>query len=250
MKSFPWSLYTKKISQKIESPRNAGTIAERSGMRRVFGQGGDKEDGNFIRFSLLVDKEDGHIVDAKYVLFGQTALIAAAEFVCDLIVGKNYDQARRVTADLIEKEGSDKKGQSFPKETYPHINLVIDALEEATDHCMDIPLPTSYIAPPMPTNMGEVLEGGIPNWENLSVPEQLQIINQVLDQDIRPYIALDAGGVEVINLLEGQQLIISYQGNCTSCYSSTGATLSYIQQVLRAKVHPNIEVKPTGDFLE
>ena len=240
--------YNKKIAQKIDNPRNGGTLSERAGMRLVKGQGGDPTDGNFIRFFLLVDKEDGHIVDAKYLLFGQTPLIAAAEFVCDLIVGKNYDQAKRVSAELIENEAADKKGVSFPKETYPHLNLCIDALEDAAEKCTDIPLPTSYIAPPTPASFGEVLEGGIPNWYQMTIQEQLQLIDQVLDHDIRPYIALDAGGVEVINLLHGRQVIISYQGTCTSCYSSVGATLSYIQQVLKAKVHPDLEVTPDTEF--
>lgn len=242
MKPFPWALYSKKIVNKIENPLNAGLLNARKGFRLVLGQGGDKEEGNYVQFSLLVDKEDGQIVDAKYLAFGQTALIAAAEIVCDLIAGKNYDQAGRVSAELIVKEAADKRGNSFPVETYPHLNMVLDALDVAAGQCSDIPLPTSYIAPPMPTSMGEVLEGGIPNWASLNVEEQLHLINHVLDQDIRPYIALDAGGVEVINLLEGRQVVVSYQGSCTSCYSSTGATLSYIQQVLKAKVHPSLEV--------
>ena len=64
---------------------------------------------------------------------------------------------------------------------------------------------------------------------------------------MRPYIALDAGGVEVINLLEDKEVIIAYQGSCTSCYSAIGTTLSYIQQVLRAKVHPSLVVVPDID---
>lgn len=65
---------------------------------------------------------------------------------------------------------------------------------------------------------------------------------------MRPYIALDAGGIEVINLIEDKQVIIAYQGSCTSCYSSIGTTLSYIQQTLRAKVHPDLVVIPDMDF--
>jgi NifU-like protein len=55
---------------------------------------------------------------------------------------------------------------------------------------------------------------------------------------------LDAGGVTVVNLINDKELLISYQGACTSCYSSIGATLSYIQQVIRAKIHPDITVVP------
>ena len=78
----------------------------------------------------------------------------------------------------------------------------------------------------------------------LTLKKKIAVIEQVLDQDIRPYIALDAGGVTVLNLLNDKELIIGYQGSCTSCYSSIGTTLSYIQQVIRAKVHPTIVVVP------
>ena len=65
---------------------------------------------------------------------------------------------------------------------------------------------------------------------------------------MRPYIALDAGGVEVLNLVDDHQVLIAYQGSCTSCYSAVGTTLSYIQQVLRNKVHPSLVVVPDIDF--
>ena len=78
----------------------------------------------------------------------------------------------------------------------------------------------------------------------LSLKKKIAVIEEVMDRDIRPYIALDGGGVTVLNLIGDKELSIAYQGSCTSCYSSIGTTLSYIQQVLRAKVHPDIVVVP------
>jgi len=52
----------------------------------------------------------------------------------------------------------------------------------------------------------------------------------------------------VLKLREDREVIISYQGNCTSCYSAVGATLSYIQKVFRAQVHPDIVVIPDLEF--
>ena len=73
------------------------------------------------------------------------------------------------------------------------------------------------------------------------------LIEEVLDRDVRPYIALDAGGIVVLNLIHDTELVIAYQGSCTSCYSSIGTTLSYIQQVMRAKIHPDLVVVPDID---
>lgn len=247
--SFPWSRYSKKLMAKIDNPRAAGFFtkeeAEARTMRLAEGRDGSVKDGNAIALYWLVDKDDGIIVDAKFQVYGQSALIGAAEAACELLVGKNYGQARRISADLIDKHLRDKSDiPAFPKETYPHLNLILEAIDAAAEQCTDIPFADTYVAAPVPTDLGDVVPGGYPGWMELTLKKKIAVIEQVLDQDVRPYIALDAGGVSVLNLLNDKELIIAYSGSCTSCYSSIGTTLSYIQQVLKAKVHPDIVVVP------
>jgi NifU-like protein len=247
VRPFPWTEYSKKLVGKIEHPYCAGIFeksdAESRQMRLIVSQEGEIADGNALRFYWLVDPEDGMIVDARFQAFGQSALIGAAEAACELIVHKYYDQAGRIGADLIDKHLRDKvEVPAFPFETAAHLNLVVDAIEKAAAQCTDIPLPEAYISP-VPAVV-EGLEGGYPGWAELSLTKKLAVIEQVINQDVRPYIELDGGGVEVINLIENREVIISYQGNCTSCFSSTGATLSYIQQILRSKVCADIIVVP------
>jgi len=247
---FPWSRYSKKLEARIERPHNVGIFdkkeSEARGMRLVVAQDGEVEDGNCVALFWLVDKEDGTIVDACFQVLGQSALIGAAEIACDLLVGKNYDQAKRIGADLIDKYARDRSDEpAFPQETAPHLNLVLEAIEKAASQCSDIPLATSYAAPPAPMHLGEVLEGGYPGWAELTKKQKIAVIEDVMNNDIRPYIALDGGGVELLDLIDDAQVMIAYQGSCTSCYSSVGATLSYIQQVIRAKVHPDLSVIPS-----
>lgn len=246
---FPWSRYSKKMAAKIEQARCAGWFtkeeAEARLMRLAEGREGSIADGNEVVLYWLVDKDDGIIVDAKFQVYGQSVLIGAAEAACELLIGKNYDQARRISADLIDKQVRDKSDiPAFPKETYPHLNLILGAIDMAADQCTDIPFADTYVTTPIPVDMGDVTPGGYPGWLELPLKKKLAVIEQVLDQDIRPYIALDAGGVSVLNLLNDKELVIAYQGSCTSCYSSIGTTLSYIQQIIRAKVHPDITVVP------
>lgn len=246
--SFPWSRYSKKLNAKIDRPRCVGLFtkdqSEERGMRLAVGQEGAIDDGNVIRLFLLVDPDDGIIVDARFQVYGQSALIGAAEVACELMVGKNYDQARRISAELIDKQVRDRPDvSSFPMETSPHLNLILGAIDQAADECMDIPLAANYVAPPAPMDIGEVLEGGYPGWDDLSKVQKIELIEQIIARDIRPYIELDAGGVKILDL-NGSELLIAYQGSCTSCFSATGTTLSYIQQVLRNKVHPSLSVVP------
>lgn len=247
--SFPWSRYSKKLIAKIEKPRCSGFFTKEESdertMRLAIGKEGTVTEGNTVWLYWLVDPDDGIIVDAKFQVYGQSALIGAAEVICELVIGKNYDQARRIGSDLIDKHVRDKADiPAFPQETYPHLNLVIGALDHAAEQCMDIPLAVNYIAPPAPLDIGEVLEGGYPGWLELSTPQKLHLIEETLNRDVRPYIELDAGGVKILDLVNHFELLIAYQGSCTSCFSATGTTLSYIQQVLRAKVHPEITVTP------
>lgn len=247
--TFPWARYSKKLSARIEKPRSSGSFdpeqsAER-GVRQVVGKEGSIEDGNFILLYWLVDPDDGIIIDVKYQAYGQSALIGAAEAACDLLVGKNYDQAKRFSADLIDKQFRDRNDEpAFPREAFPHINLVIGAIESAAEKCTDIPFAANYVAMPAPRDIGEVVEGGFPGWKELSLKQKLVVIEEVIARDIRPYIELDAGGVKVLNLLNDREVIIAYEGSCTTCFSATGTTLSYIQQVLRAKVSPDLMVIP------
>lgn len=249
---FPWYRYSKKLRDKIFNPRSIGIFTkETSDDRRVRlaeGTAGNMNDGNFVKLYWLVDPDDGTIIDAKFQAFGQSALIGAAEAGCETLISKNYDQAMRLSTDLIDRQVRDKQDtEAFPKEAYPHLNLILEAIESAAQLCTDIPLPTTYVASPVPNYEG--MEGKpYPGWDELPLKQKIAVIESVLDQDVRPYIALDAGGVEILNLLNDRQLLITYQGSCTSCYSAIGTTLSYIQQILRTKVHPEITVIPDLDF--
>ncbi len=245
---FPWHRYSQKLKERILRPRNAGIFgadeAKARGMRLAVGFDGSITDGNAVSLYWLVDPQDGVIVDAKFQVYGQSALIGAAEASCEVLIGKNYEQAKRLSAELIDREMRDTPNTSaFPWETAPHLNLVIGAIEEAADACADIPVAESYMAPPAP-ELGEALEGGIPGWDTFSADQRKKVIEDVLDHEIRPYIALDGGGVTLTKMEEGTKVYIAYQGACTSCMSSVGATLSYIQQTLRNRVHPDIVVIP------
>ena len=66
-------------------------------------------------------------------------------------------------------------------------------------------------------------------------------INQLLDTRIRPGLAGDGGGLEVISF-DGQTLQISYHGACGSCPSSTSGTLRYIEGLLQEEISPSLRV--------
>jgi NFU1 iron-sulfur cluster scaffold homolog, mitochondrial len=71
--------------------------------------------------------------------------------------------------------------------------------------------------------------------------ELLKKVNEILNQRVRPYLASDGGGLEVLGV-EGHKVMIRYQGACGSCPSSISGTLAAIEGLLRRDLNPAIEV--------
>jgi len=88
----------------------------------------------------------------------------------------------------------------------------------------------------------------IPPEKEISLTEKennelLVKINQLLDQKVRPALAGDGGGLEVLGM-DGMTVKIRYQGACGSCPSSITGTLMAIEGLLKRDIHPAIQVVP------
>ena len=77
--------------------------------------------------------------------------------------------------------------------------------------------------------------------KNENESELLKKVNEILNQRVRPYLASDGGGPEVLGV-EGHKVMIRYQGACGSCPSSISGTLAAIEGLLRRDLNPAIEV--------
>ncbi|GDX60665.1 MAG: NifU family protein [Nitrosospira sp.] len=77
---------------------------------------------------------------------------------------------------------------------------------------------------------------------DLSPADQLRLnrINDLLNEEIRPYLQGDGGDLHVLSL-EGNLLSVHYQGACGTCPSSISGTLRGIENLLKS-IEPNIEV--------
>jgi Fe-S cluster biogenesis protein NfuA len=75
----------------------------------------------------------------------------------------------------------------------------------------------------------------------LSLEEQIGHLNRIFDEMVRPGLAGDGGGLELLGI-EGSTVRIHYEGACGSCPSSTSGTLMYIEGALQKKAHPELTV--------
>jgi Fe-S cluster biogenesis protein NfuA len=86
----------------------------------------------------------------------------------------------------------------------------------------------------------------IPEEKKVEVSEEspdklLLQINELLDQKVRPALAGDGGGLEVVGI-DGFTVKIRYQGACGTCPSAISGTLMAIEGLLRRDINQALEV--------
>ena len=225
-----------KYTSRILRPKYLGKLEERAGMRLSIGMDGDPIFGAWVKIYLLIDEQDGIIADASFSLYGPPLFILAADILCELVVRKTYKQAARVSSSMIEA-----RAFPFPKEDAFCLNQTIWALDQCLGLATDIQ--PEVVTPIESNNVAPLSEIEASAFAALSKKEKLRKIEAVIDQDIRPYVELDEGGVEIRDLHD-YELTIAYQGACNSCYAAAGSTLSSIQGILQQKLHPQLQVTP------
>ena len=77
--------------------------------------------------------------------------------------------------------------------------------------------------------------------------EKYEAVEKVIEETIRPYLINDGGDIE-LDLVKGDEVVISFQGACGACPSSAGGTLRGIERALRQSVDPEIIVIATNSY--
>lgn len=89
----------------------------------------------------------------------------------------------------------------------------------------------------------EVSERDTTPFSEMTPAQKILAIDKILEDEIRPGLAGDGGGLEVVGL-EENVLQVHYEGACESCPSSTAGTLQYIESTLRSQLDDQLQVVP------
>lgn len=89
-------MYSEKVMDHFNNPRNMGEIENPSGVGTV----GNAKCGDIMRIYLDVD-EAGVIRDVKFKTFGCGAAIATSSMATELVKGKSIDEALQLTNQAV-----------------------------------------------------------------------------------------------------------------------------------------------------
>jgi len=201
--------------------------AQARGCTLITTEHGAQNAPDHIRLFLVVDAQ-GVVKDARFRSVAQGDLLAAYDAMCELAVGKPVLEAAQVNpraVDTLLRSGGDE----------PAIPLALDAdtpfyvLQKAAERFTP--------AAPKPADLKPFSEAGL--------FERVKRIEQVLDTHVRPALASDGGGLDLIDL-KGDDLFVQYHGACGSCSSSVGGTLQFIQDSLNNHLAASLAVHVSG----
>mgnify|MGYP000904884504 CR=1 FL=1 len=113
-------MYSEKVMDHFQNPRNVGEIADASGIGEV----GNARCGDIMKIWIKV--EDNVITDIKFKTFGCGAAIATSSIITEMAMGKTLDEAEQITNKAVA-EALD----GLPPVKMHCSNLAADALREA-----------------------------------------------------------------------------------------------------------------------
>lgn len=119
-------MYTEKVMDHFENPRNVGEIENADGV----GQVGNPVCGDIMKIYLKI--EDNIIKDVKFKTFGCGAAIATSSMVTEMVKGKTLDEALNISNKMVAEELG-----GLPPQKMHCSNLAADALHEAIKNCKE-----------------------------------------------------------------------------------------------------------------
>ncbi len=115
-------MYTEKVMDHFQNPRNVGEIAAADGVGEV----GNAVCGDIMKIFLKV--KDGRIADIKFKTFGCGAAIATSSMVTEIVKGKTIEEALQVTNQAVANALD-----GLPPQKMHCSNLAADALHKAIE---------------------------------------------------------------------------------------------------------------------
>lgn len=206
--------------------------AKAQGCHLVTTAHGAAEAADHIDLALMVD-DQGVVRDVRYRTPAHGDLLAAYDAMAELCVGQPLSGLTAITprqVDAFLRQGSEQPALRLGADADQAFYVLTKAAERGT----------AKPAPAAPTDGAAAMP-----WTEIGLFEKVRRIEAVLDEHVRPALASDGGGLDLVDL-QGEDLHVQYQGACGSCSSSIGGTLQFVQDSLNNHLGTTLQVKVAG----
>lgn len=229
--------------ERLTSLRYVGEFTEEQADERgcmlIATEHGQDSTAEQIKIAWLVDS-DGFVRHARFRSLATGIDLLAYDIMAELCIGVTVNMAGGVTPGHVRRQlrlvygvpdgllpwGEDDP--AFPvlvKALNRHKGLAQDATDEAADTT---------------DSVGGAKLLSAADWHEIGLFEKVRRIEGVLDEHVRPMLASDGGGIELVDLND-DRLVVQYEGACGSCSSSIGGTMVFIEDTLAD--HLGVELK-------
>ena len=116
-------MYNDTVLDHFQNPRNTGELENANGI----GQVGNPSCGDVMKMFVLI--ENGILVELRHKTFGCTAAIACSSITSELVVGKNIEEALKLTRKEVATALN-----GLPERKMDCSNLAPDALRAAIEN--------------------------------------------------------------------------------------------------------------------
>jgi NifU-like protein len=225
------------IRSRVAHPRCAGTFTEAEAQARgctlARADHGAVGSPEHIELFLVVDS-GGTIRDARFRSGAGGVLLAAYDAMTELCIGRTLTTLAITPrqADALLRQGGSEPVLALSDDADTPYYVCTKAAERAK-------IPAKTVDPAAPAAPAPA------PWTGIGLFEKVRRIEGILDQHIRPALASDGGGLDLVDL-KGDELMVQYHGACGSCSSSIGGTLQFIQDSLNNHLGTTLQVKVAG----
>ncbi|NRA39197.1 MAG: NifU family protein [Planctomycetes bacterium] len=216
------------------------TEAQARALSLVSSEHGLAKSEDHIKLSVLID-ENNVVKDVRYRSLATGVHMLTFEMMAEYCVGKSMTNIAHITPqDLTQffyslTFGCDASSAGAEAVDKPYFILV--KISGRVQSKETVPVSNK--------NDGSLPTSDQLGWDDCGLFEKVRRIEVVLDEHVRPALASDGGGIDLIDLRE-PELVVQYNGACGSCGSSVGGTMHFIEDTLEANLGMRFQLVVEG----
>jgi len=186
----------------------------------------------------LVNPDEERVVNAKFFTYGGPDSVAIGEALSDMVIGASIQEAFSVSGeDVIAHLAA---SNYFPFNKEPLISQINDLISNMKqDHPLALAkLSLSEMKASNAKNAQNSTEDE--KWLKMSNSERIKLIEEAIDGQVRDALAVDGGGIDIVEVKDDWNVYAEFQGACSSCSASIGSTFIVVENVIKSKVNERL----------